>query len=196
MADAKAVPKTPLLRLHSHFSPLLVFYHHPIRVAVSLLIAVMLLPELHKFIRDEWHLAAADAQMAAVLGIFGVVFLPQLLVSALDCSRVAYAFYDDHVEFTESFLVRDVIRMPYSSIRGVSMSAGLMQRLVGVANIALVMHGRTNAKRNPQQLSQVIRDVRKAPAAVREIEKILQKWQAAAPPPPSVRDSAGSRPPP
>jgi membrane protein YdbS with pleckstrin-like domain len=185
MADSKAVPKTPLLRLRSHFSTLLVFYHHPIRVAVSLLVAVMLLPELIKIIQEEWHLGAGDAQVAAVLGIFGIVFLPQLLASALDCSKVAYVFYDDHVEFTESFLVRDVIRMPYSAIRGVSMSAGLMQRLVGVADIALVMHGRTNARRNPQQLSQVIRDVRKASDAAREIEKILQKYHAAAPPPAS-----------
>jgi hypothetical protein len=183
MADSKAVPrKTPLLRLHSHFSPLLVLYHHPIRVTVSLAIAFMLSPELGKFIQEQWHLGAADAQMAAVLGTLGVVFLPQLLGSALDCSKVAFTFYDDHVEFTESFLVREVIRMPYSSIRGISVSAGLMQRIVGVGNIALIMQGRTNAKRNPQQLSQVIRDVKRAPAAVREIEKILQKWQAAAPP--------------
>lgn len=183
MADLKAVPKTPLLRLRSHFSVLLVVYHHPVRVVVSLLIALMLLPELHKFIQEEWQLGAADAQIAALLGVFGVIFLPQLLGSALDCSSAAYTFYDDHVEFTESFLVRDVIRMPYTSIRGVAMSAGLMQRLVGVADIALVMHGRTGTKRNPQQLRQVICDVKRAPAAVREIEKILQKWQAAAPPP-------------
>lgn len=177
MADTKAVRKTPLLRLRSHFSPLLVFYHHPIRVAVSLAIPFMLLPELLRFMRAEWHLGAADAQVAGVLGILGIVFLPQLLASALDCSKVAFTFYDDHVEFTESFLVREVIRLSYSSIQGVAVSAGLMQRLVGVANIELVMHGRTGTKRHPQQLRQVIRDVRKAPAAAREIEKILKHWQ-------------------
>ena len=184
MADSKAVPKkTPLLRLRSHFSPLLVLYHHPIRVTVSLAIAFMLSPELEKFIKAQWHLGAADAQAAAVLGILGVVFLPQLLGSALDCSKVAFTFYDDHVEFTESYLVREVIRLSYTSIQGVSLSAGLMQRLVGVANVELVMHGRTGTKRNPQQLRQVIRDVKKAPAAVKEIEKILQKWHTAQPAP-------------
>lgn len=174
MAEQARPPQKPLLRIRSHFSPLLVVYHHPVRLAVSLAIPVMLLPELRGFIQAHWHLGLQEARLAAVLGILLVVFLPQLLASALNCRSVVFSFYSDHVEFTESFLVRETIKMSYGAVQGAEMQAGFMQRFVGVADILLVLRGRTGHKDRPQQLRQAIPDVRNAQAVLGEVRKILQ----------------------
>jgi hypothetical protein len=137
----------------------------------------MLLPELRKFVQAHWQLGLEEARLASVLGILAVVFLPELLASALNCRKVVFTFFDDHVEFTENFLVREIIRVSYASISGVTIHTGFLQRLVGVSDIRLVLRGRMLAKGGGGHLQQAIPDVRNAAALAKEIEKIIRLRQ-------------------
>jgi membrane protein YdbS with pleckstrin-like domain len=179
MPDKQVHRDKPLLRLRSHFVPLLVFCHHPVRLAVSLAIPAMLLPELRTLLRATAGLDAQGALLAAVAGIVLVVFLPQFLGSAIACRKVRYDFYRDRVEYNENYLLPDVIRLSYKSVTGVRMEAGPVQRLFGVADIILTLQGRTGRAQKPQEIRQVIPDVRGAPEAMRRLEKIFTDWDAA-----------------
>lgn len=180
MADKTARREKPLLRIRSHFVPLLVFYHHPVRLTVSLAIPAMLLPELRGLLQALSGLSEKEAQLAAVFGIIFLVFLPQLLGSAIACRKVKYDFYADRLEYNEYYMLAEVTRLPYKQVTGVRIAAGAFQRLFGVADIVITLQGRSTGKaRRPPEIRQVIRDVRHAADAVGRLQKIFSEWETA-----------------
>lgn len=176
-ASAKAPPVTaPLLRLHSHFEPLMVMYHHPLRLTASLLIPLFLLPEFSALAQAHMGMGRTAAAVFVVTMIIFIVFLPQLFVSALDCKQVSYDFYPDHFRFTESFLLREPIRISYRNILSVTVRQGRFQKLFHLADI--VIETQPPGRLESRSVYTVIRDVRRAAQAVPKIRALVEAYHA------------------
>lgn len=165
----------PLLRLHAHFEPLMVMYHHPVRLTVSLLIPLFLLPEFASLAEEYMGFGSTAARVFVVTMIIFLVFLPQLFVSALDCQKVSYDFYKDHVSFTESFLLREPIRIPYRNVIAVTVRQGQFQKMFHLADI--VIETQPVGRLETRSLYTVIPDVRLAARGARKINLLLDQYR-------------------
>jgi len=150
----------------------MVVYHHPVRLTTSLLIPLFLLPELSSFAQKHIGLGSAAASVFVVAMIVFLVFLPQLLVSALDCKGVSYDFYKDHFSFTESFLLREPIRVPYRNVIAVKTRQSRFQKIFHLADI--VIETQPVGRLETRSVFTVIRDVRLATRAARKINLLLE----------------------
>lgn len=167
----------PLLSLHAHFEPLMVMYHHPVRLTASLLIPLFLLPEFVGLAEKYLGFGSFAAGVFVIAMIIFLVFLPQLFVSALDCQKVSYDFYQDHFSFTESFLLRDPIRIPYRNVIAVTARQGRFQKMFNLADI--VVETQPVGRLETRSVFTVIPDVRLAPRAARKINLLLDRYRAA-----------------
>jgi membrane protein YdbS with pleckstrin-like domain len=172
---AASAADRPLVSLHSHFEPLMVMYHHPVRLTTSLLIPLFLLPEFSALVQKYMGLGTVAAPVFVVAMIIFLVFLPQLFVSALDCKKVSYDFHKDHFSFTESFLLREPIRVPYKNVIAVTARQGRFQKIFHLADI--VIETQPVGRLETRSLFTVIRDVRLAPRAVRKINLLLDAFR-------------------
>lgn len=165
----------PLLSLHSHFEPFMVMYHHPIRLTTSLLIPLFLLPEFAGMAEKYLGMGSAAASFFVVMMIIFLVFLPQLVVSALDCQKVQYHFHAEHLAFTESFLLREEIVIPYRSVISVTVRQRAFQKIFHLSDILIETQpvGRLESR----SVVTVIADVRRAPRAVRKINMLLEEYR-------------------
>ena len=151
-------------------------YHYPVRLTTSLLIPLFLLPELSGLAEKHMGFGSTAAAVFVVTMIIFLVFLPQLLVSALDCQKVSYDFYKDHFSFTESFLLRDPIRIPYRNVIAVTVRQGRFQKMFHLADI--VIETQPVGRLETRSLFTVIPDVRLAPRAARKINLLLDAYRA------------------
>lgn len=154
----------------------MVMYHHPVRLTTSLLIPLLLLPELSALAEKYMGFDAAAAGVFVVAMIIFLVFLPQLFVSALDCKKVSYDFHKDHFSFTESFLLREPIRIPYRNVIAVTARQGKFQKMFHLADI--VIETQPVGRLETRSVFTVIPDVRLAPRAVRKINLLLDQYHA------------------
>jgi hypothetical protein len=168
-SDANVVP---LLKMKSYFDPFLVIWNHPIRLTVSLLIPFFLLPELAKGASMFFGLKGPDARMIIVGVIVGLIFLPQILVAALDCHKIVYKFYDDHYSFRESFMISDEVRIHYRNIIAVRKKSSIAQKLFGIGTIQLVTETRVG-QLPPKQRTIDIPDIKRPDLAVAHLDKII-----------------------
>jgi uncharacterized membrane protein YdbT with pleckstrin-like domain len=170
-------PAAPVLRLrlHSHFEPLMVMCHHPIRLTTSLLIPLFLLPEFTSLAETTLGLEGQMASFFVVMMIVFIVFLPQLMVSALNCRKIHFDFYDDHMAFTESFLLREPIRIPYRSVVALHVKQNVFQRMFKLADI--VIETSPAARFDTHNVMTVLPDLRYADRAQQRIDRLLKRYQ-------------------
>lgn len=152
----------------------MVVYHHPVRLTASLLIPLFLLPEFSALVQKHMGFDSTASAVLVVAVIIFVVFLPQLFISALDCKQVSYDFYNDHFSFTESFLLREPIRVPYRNVISVTERQGRFQKLFHLSDI--VIETQPVGRLESRSVYTVIRDVRLAPRAVRKIRLLLESF--------------------
>jgi len=153
----------------------MVMYHHPIRLTTSLLIPLFLLPELTKLAEAGLGLDGHMASFFVVMMIVFIVFLPQLMVSALNCRKIHFDFYDDHMAFTESFLLREAIRIPYRSIVAVHVKQNAFQRFFKLSNI--VIETSPAGRLETRNVLTVLPDLRYAVRAQNRIDRLLRRYQ-------------------
>lgn len=153
----------------------MVMYHHPIRLTTSLLIPLFLLPEFVSLTEKYLGMGSGAASFFVVMMIVFLVFLPQLVVSALNCQKVQYHFHVAHFSFTESFLLREKITIPYRSVLSVTVRQRAFQKLFHLSDILIETQpvGRLESR----SVITVIPDVRRAPRAVRKINMLLAEYR-------------------
>lgn len=152
--------------------PVLVAWNHPVRLTVSLLVPFLLLPEITMLTAKATGLSGAAASSLAIGFIVFVIFLPQLVVEALNCHHIAYDFHDDHYSFTESFLVREAVRVPYRSIAAIRHRQNAVQKMFGVGTISVVTETRLG-QLPPKETVFEIPDVRHAARSAEDIRKLV-----------------------
>lgn len=161
----------PLLRLRSRFAPLTVLARHPIRLVLLVLLPAAGMPEMQQL--TKW-LLGFGGPLAAILVVVVLAFfilLPPLVMGALDARSVRYDFFHDHFVFTENFLLREKIRIPYKSVRSAGLRRSLAQKISGVSDIVLETAAGAQAVI-------VIPDIRQAPQALQRVRKLLAQYQA------------------
>lgn len=190
---AETAPSAPRLRLRSRFHPLMTLYHHPVRLTVSLLLMLFLLPEAASLGAKFAGLPVFISYILACVAVFCIVILPQFCVAWVNCRAVAYMFYDDHLCFTENALLRDKIRVPYRSISAVRLRQTLLQRRLRLADI--VIETKPVGFQDMAGTEHVVADIRGARKALGRIEDILGAYRAAraaAQPSPSAASAAAA----
>lgn len=163
----------PLLRLRSRFAPLTVLARHPIRLVLIVLLPAAGLPEMQQMTKWLFGFGGFPAALFVVLILAFFILLPPLLMATLDARSVRYDFHHDHLVFTENFLLREKIRIPYKSVRNAGLRRSLAQKISGVSDIVLETAAGAQAVI-------VIPDVRLAPQALQRIKKLLEQYQAGA----------------
>ncbi len=153
----------------------MVMYHHPIRLTTSFLIPLFLLPEFTSLAETTLGLEGQMASFFVVMMIVFIVFLPQLMVSALNCRKIHFDFYDDHMAFTESFLLREPIRIPYRSVVAVHVKQNVFQRMFKLADI--VIETSPAARLETRNMLTVLPDLRYADRAQQRIDRLLTRYQ-------------------
>jgi len=173
-------PQQPRLRLFAQFDPLVVMYRHPVRLCVSLAVPLLVFPELRRFAGWLTGLHGGMAGAVVALAIILLIFLPQFVVSWLDYRHVAYAFYDDRLVFSESFLMRTPIRVYYRSVVGVRLRVNPAQRLRGLADIVIttqVRQGRIEGQAQHFTVPDLTRA--QAESVLRTVEPLVAAARAA-----------------
>lgn len=168
-------PAAPLLRLRSRFDPLLQLWRHPVRLTVSLLLIVFLLPEAAALGSKFLGLTAAVSYVLSTAAVLLVVISPQFIVAYINCRHVCYDFHADHLSFTENILLRDAIRVPYRTIAGVSARRSALQKRAGLGDI--VIESRPARHLDLRGIDHVIEDIPAAGKQKAKIEKIIAAWR-------------------
>lgn len=153
----------------------MVMYHHPIRLTTSLLIPLFLLPEFASLAEKYMGFSHNAASFFVVMMIIFLVFLPQLVVSALDCQKVQYHFHADYFSFTENFLLREPINIPYRSIISVTVRQRAFQKMFNLSDI--LIETQPVGRMESRSVITVIADVRLAPRAARKINILLDAYR-------------------
>lgn len=152
-------------------------WHHPVRLTVSLLLILFLLPEAAMLGQKAADLPPLPSYIAAVFAVFLLVIAPQFFAAYLNCRYVRYDFFDDHLCFTESILLRDKIRIQYKSISAVSLRQSAMQKPLRLADV--VIETRPRGMEDMRGTSYVINDVRAPRRKTEKIDALLAAWRAA-----------------
>lgn len=153
----------------------MVMYHHPVRLTASLLIPLFLLPEFVSLAEKYMGMSSGAAGFFVVMMIVFLVFLPQLVISALNCQKVQYHFHADHFSFTESFLLREPINIPYRSVISVTVRQKRFQKMFHLADI--LIETQPPGRLETRSVITVIADVRRAAQAVRHIHTLLENYR-------------------
>jgi membrane protein YdbS with pleckstrin-like domain len=171
-------PSTPpLLRLRSRFDPLVQLWRHPVRLTVSLLLIIFLLPEAAALGSKLLGFSAAVSYLLSTALVLLVVIAPQFVVAYINCRHVCYDFHADHLSFTENIVLRDVIRVPYRTVAGVSTRRSALQKRAGLGDI--VIESRPARHLDLRGVDHVIEDIPAAGKQKVKIEKIIAAWRAA-----------------
>ncbi len=179
------------LRIRSRFHPLMELWHHPVRLTVSLLLILFLLPEAAMLGQKAADLPAYASYMLGTLAVFLLVIAPQFCAAYLNCRHVRYDFFDDHLCFTESILLRDKIRIQYKSISAVRWRQASLQKPLRLADI--IIETRPRGMEDMRGAEYMIIDVRAARTKVEKINALLDAWrQSAAAPASSASGDAGA----
>lgn len=163
----------PLLRVRSHFTVTMTVVRHPVRLTVCLLMSFFLLPELTRIGVSLTGLDERAAMTASVAFLAALVFLPQFVVEALNCKKVSHDFYPDRLVFTESFLLREKVTIPYKSITAGKRVSSALQRVFSLSDIVLTIQTKVGRLDLPAREHRIY-DVRDAGKALARIEKILK----------------------
>lgn len=180
----------PVLRLRSRFHPFMELYHHPIRLTVSLLLMVFLLPEAAALGTRLAGLPVFASYALSCCLIFCIVILPQFCAAFINTRAVVYEFYADHVCFIENALLRDKIRVPYRSVSRVHVRQNMLQRRLRLADI--VIETKPVGFEDMAGAAHVITDVRAARKAQEKIMQVIDAYRAAAQKPQSSASAAGA----
>lgn len=152
-------------------------WRHPVRLAVSLLLIVFLLPETAALGAKFLGWPAVLSYLVSAFLVFLLVIAPQFLAAYVNCRHVCYDFHADHLSFTENFLLRDPIRVPYRSVAGVRIARSPLQKRVGLGDI--VIETRPARHLDLRGVDHVIEDVAAAEKRKAKIDKIIAVWRAA-----------------
>lgn len=166
------------LRIRSRFHPLMELWHHPVRLTVSLLLILFLLPEAAMLGQKAADLPAFASYALGTLAVFLLVIAPQFCAAYLNCRHVRYDFFDDHLCFTESILLRDKIRIQYKSISAVRWRQASVQKPLLLADI--IIETRPRGMEDMRGAEYVIIDVRAARTKVEKINALLDTWRQSA----------------
>lgn len=175
MRGAKAENSAPLLRLRSRFHPLVQLWRHPVRLTVSFLLVIFLLPEAAQLGSKFWGWSAAFSYLVSAFIVFMVVIAPQFFVAYLNCRFVRYDFYADHLTFTENIILRDPIRVNYRSVAAVRTHKTMLQKRLGLGDI--VIESRPARHLDLNGVDHVVEDIRAAEKQKMKIEKLVAAWQ-------------------
>ncbi|MDP2205872.1 MAG: PH domain-containing protein [Alphaproteobacteria bacterium] len=167
----------PLLRLRSRFDPLMQLWRHPVRLTVSLLLIIFLLPEAAALGSRFLGFGAALSYLLSTAMVLLLVIAPQFFVAYINCRHVCYDFHADHLSFTENVLLRDVIRVPYRTIAGVYARRSALQKRAGLGDI--VIESRPARHLGLRGVDHVIEDIPAAGKQKAKIEKIIAAWREA-----------------
>ncbi|MEZ0260230.1 MAG: PH domain-containing protein [Alphaproteobacteria bacterium] len=184
---SNAPREKPVFSVRSRFNPLLVLLRHPVRLALSLMVLVFLMPELMKGAKYFFNLQGEEAEQWVIGTVIALIFLPQWFFGWLDCRAVRYDFYKDHLEFTENFMLRDRISQPYRNISSARIRRGPVQVFFGLSDLVLTIASDKRLSVKGKDRHQVVHDIRKGARVLEEVTKLLKAAEA--------KDSAGSRPP-
>jgi len=150
---------------------------HPVRLTVSLLLVLFLLPEAAALGAKFFGMPAALSYLVSALAVFLLIIAPQFLAAYVNCRHVRYDFHADHLSFTENFLLRDPIRVPYRSVAGVRASRSVLQKRIGLGDI--VIESRPARHLDLRGVDHVIEDVPATEKHKAKIDKIIAAWRAA-----------------
>ncbi|HRI77818.1 MAG TPA: PH domain-containing protein [Alphaproteobacteria bacterium] len=176
-ADKKSAA-APLLRLRSRFHPLMQLYRHPVRLTVSLLLMLFLLPEAAMLGTKFAGLPVFVSYVFSCVAVFCVVLLPQFCVAFVNCRAVAYEFHADHLSFIENAMLRDKIRVPYRSVSAVHVRQNPLQRRLRLADI--VIETKPVGFEGMAGSETVIDDIRAARRVREKIETLVAAYHAGA----------------
>lgn len=176
----------PVFSVRSRFNPLLVLLRHPVRLAMSLMVLVFLMPELLKAAHYFFDLEGAEAEQWVIGTVIALIFLPIWFFGWLDCRAVRYDFYRDHLEFTENFMLRDRISQPYRNISAARIRRGPVQVFFGLSDLVLTIAADKRLSVKGKDRHQVVHDIRKGARVLEELTKLLRA---------AAKDSAGNHPP-
>ncbi|MFN7114967.1 MAG: PH domain-containing protein [Alphaproteobacteria bacterium] len=176
MPQSKKTP-VPLLRLRSRFDPFVQLWRHPVRLTVSLLLIIFLLPEAAALGSRFLGLGAALSYLLSTAAVLLLVIAPQFVVASINCRHVCYDFHGDHLSFTENVLLRDAIRVPYRSIAAVHARRTALQKRAGLGDI--VIESRPARHLDLRGIDHVIEDIPAAGKQKVKIEKIIAAWREA-----------------
>lgn len=156
-----------------------ILWRHPIRLALCAVLPLILMPELKGFLAHFFGLSGLGALLAVAAGLFAGLLLLPLAGAFLDSLAVRYVFMADHMYFTQSFILRERIRVPYRGISGLSHVSDAAQRSAGLGDIVLetIRHGDTR-RGLPAGVSLV--DVRHPRQAVKRIDALIRACRQAA----------------
>jgi membrane protein YdbS with pleckstrin-like domain len=152
-------------------------WRHPVRLTVSLLLMAFLLPETAALGAKFFGWPAALSYLLSVLCVFLLVIAPQFLAAYINCRHVRYDFHADHLSFTENFLLRDQIRVPYRSVAGVRAVRSAVQKRLGLGDI--VIESRPARHLDLRGVDHVIEDIPATEKHKAKIDKIIAAWRAA-----------------
>lgn len=152
-------------------------WRHPVRLTVSLLLILFLLPEAAGWGSRFLGLGAVLSYLLAAAAVLLSVIAPQFAAAYINCRHVCYDFYGDHLSFTENILLRDAIRVPYRTIAGVRVQRSVLQKRVGLGDI--VIESRPARHLDLRGIDHVIEDIPAAAKQKARIEKIIAEWQRA-----------------
>lgn len=184
---SSAAREKPVFSVRSRFNPLLVLLRHPVRLSLSLMVLVFLMPELLKGAKLFFDLHGAEAEQWVIGTVIALIFLPQWFIGWLDCRAVRYDFYRDHLEFTENFMLRDRISQPYRNISSARIRRGPVQVFFGLSDLVLTIESDKRLSVKGKDRHQVVHDIRKGSRVLEEVSKLLKAAAA--------KDSADSLPP-
>lgn len=175
-ASKPAEQSRPQLRLRSRFHFVMELWRHPVRLAACLLLILFLMPEYATIAR--WiGFAPVAVPGLIVLAVVIAGVLPPMIMSAANCRYVVYDFFDDHLCFTESAILRDKIRVQYKSVSAVTLRQTPLQRKLKLADI--VIDVRPAGLQDMRGTSYVIADIRAARRKAEKIQSLISVWRDA-----------------
>ena len=159
----------PHLTLQSRFTLMCVAWRHPVRLVLSLFLPAILMPEIVRGLGIFFDLKGQSALLVATAGVLLIIWLPPFVTAALNYQKVRYHFYDDHLSFTENFILKEPIRIAYAAITDIRHQANMAQKTCGIGDIVIQTESRLAAAKPQHYLIFDIADPNKAVKAIKSV---------------------------